>query len=72
MQATATAGPHLSVATLTSEAAGQKPGDIKSTISANPGVTSVQVHLSPFWVSSVPKKTSKITITFQKSNASNT
>jgi hypothetical protein len=71
MQATATAGPHLSVSALISQVAGMKPGDVKSTISANPGVTNVQVRLSPFWVSSVPKKTSKITITFQKSgNAS--
>jgi hypothetical protein len=71
MQATATTGPHLSISALTSQVAGEKPGDVKSTISANPGVTNVQVNLSPFWVSSVPKKTSKITITFQKSSNAN-
>jgi hypothetical protein len=71
MQATAIAGPHLSIGALTTQVAGEKPGDVKSTISANPGVTNVQVHLSPFWVSSVPKKTSKITITFQKSSNAN-
>ena len=73
MQATATIGPKFDLASLKSQVAGKKTGDVKSIIGGNPGVTNVQVHLSPFWVGSVPNKTSKITITFQKSsNASNT
>jgi hypothetical protein len=68
MQATATAGPMLSASSLKTQVAGKKPGDVISSISSDPGVTSVKVHLSPFWVSTIPSKTSKITITFQKSS----
>lgn len=72
MQATGTAGPHLSANSLKTQIAGKKSGDVESTISNDPGVTSVQVHLSPFWVSTVPSKLNKITITFVSSNASKT
>lgn len=59
----ATAGPDIKVDELKKLVAGKKGGDIKSLLQNNPGVTDVQVHLSPFWVTSVPKKTEKITIT---------
>ncbi len=65
----ATAGPDLSVEELKSQVAGKKGGDIKSLLRANPGVTDVQIKLSPFWVTSVPKKASKITITVAKPTA---
>jgi len=66
MQTTATAGPQLDIAGIQRDAAGKKPGDIKSQLQANPDVTGVNVKLSPFWVNSVPKKTSKITVTIEK------
>ncbi|MDB5185116.1 MAG: hypothetical protein JWN38_924 [Candidatus Saccharibacteria bacterium] len=59
----ATAGPDLNVNDLKSQVAGKKGGDIKSLLQATPGVTNVNVKLSPFFVNSVPKKTSRITIT---------
>jgi hypothetical protein len=77
MQATAEAGPQIDVNTLKEQAAGKKPGDVKSTIGNDPDVTGVDVKLSPFWVNSVPKKTSRITVniakptTSTKSNATN-
>jgi len=77
MQATAEAGPQIDVNTLKEQAAGKKPGDVKSTIGNDPDVTGVEVKLSPFWVNSVPKKTSRITVniakptTTTKSNATN-
>jgi hypothetical protein len=71
IQATATIGPNLSIAALKAQVAGKKTGQVESLISSDPGVTNVQVNLSPFWVSSVPTKTSKITIKLQNiSNAS--
>lgn len=70
MQTTATAGPHLDVASLKTQIVGKKAGDIKSIISANPGVTGVSVKFSPFWVSTAPK-VSKITINIEKPVAAN-
>ena len=66
MSTTATAGPQLDIAGIRRDAAGKKPGDIKSQLQANPDVTAVDVKLSPFWVNSVPKKASKITVNIEK------
>lgn len=66
MYATAVAGPDLNVANLKKQIAGMKTGDVTSTLKSNPGVTDVNVNYSPFWVNSVPKNTSKITLTIDK------
>jgi hypothetical protein len=63
---TATVGPNLNATELKSLVAGKKTGDVESLLSGYTGVTKVSVHYSPFWVSSTPKKTSKITILFEK------
>ena len=72
---TATVGPDLDVAVITKESAGKKPGAIKDELRTNPDVTDVEVKLSPFWVSSVPNKESKIKVIIAKpasnSNSSN-
>jgi hypothetical protein len=64
----ATAGPDLKADTLKAQLAGMKKGEIRDTLLQNPGVKDVEVHLSPFWVTSVPSKPDKVTITFQKAN----
>ena len=69
LQTVATAGPDLNIADIKNQSAGKKGGDIKSLLLSNPGVTDVNVKLSPFWVTSVPKKTSKITVTISKPTA---
>lgn len=69
LQTVATAGPDLNIDNIKRESAGKKGGDIKSLIQSTPGVTDVKVKLSPFWVSSVPKKTTKITVTIAKPTA---
>jgi hypothetical protein len=66
MDATAEVGPDLDKDAIKADAAGKKPGEVKDNIRTNPDVTDVQVKLSPFWVSSVPKKTSKITVVIAK------
>jgi hypothetical protein len=63
MQDNALVGFALDQSTIKNQAAGQKPGTAEETIRAYSGVTNVNVHLSPFFVSSIPKKTSKITVT---------
>lgn len=69
IQATVIAGPELQVETLKKQIAGKKASDAKESISANPGVTDVTVKYSPFWVSAIPKKASKITIVIQEPEA---
>lgn len=68
MQDTATIGPKIDLNTLKKQVAGQKSGDIVAMINQIPGVTNVNVHYSPFWVTSTPKSTSKIKIIIEKSN----
>jgi len=69
MQATAVAGAELDADIIRKQVAGLKAGDAKDIISVNPGVTDVQVTYSPFWVSSIPKNTSKITVTIEEPRA---
>ena len=63
---TAVAGSDLNLTAIKSQIAGKKSADVKSIIGGYPGVTNVTVNYSPFWVSSVPKSTSKITVTVEK------
>ncbi len=62
----ATAGPHLDINAIKKQMAGKKAGYIKSQLGDNPDVTSVKVDFSPFWVSTAPKKTSRITVKIAK------
>ncbi|HVW23235.1 MAG TPA: hypothetical protein VHB51_02000 [Candidatus Saccharimonadales bacterium] len=66
MSTTAEVGPQLDTEAIKSNSAGEKAGTIKSQISSNPDVTEVKVKLSPFWVTVVPKNTSKITVNVAK------
>ena len=71
MQTVATVGPDLKVSQIKSQVAGKKGGDVKTLLQSTPGVTNVQTQLSPFWVTSVPKDISKITITIAKPTPAN-
>jgi hypothetical protein len=57
-----TAVPIIDIASVKKQAEGHKIGDIQAAINNWPGVKSVDVKLSPFWVSKAPKKDSKITV----------
>ena len=61
-----TAVPSLDINSIKSQVAGHKTGDIQDQLSALPGVNSVNIHLSPFWVSKIPTSTGKIQIVFQQ------
>lgn len=79
MQTVAVAGPQLNVDTIRKNAAGKKSGEVQADLRSNPDVTNVDIKLSPFFVSRIPSKTSRITVTIAKptvtapksSNASN-
>lgn len=68
-----TAVPIINTDTVKEVAKGKKAGDIKAAINNWPGVDSVDVKLSPFWVSKAPGKDSKIQVILKedKSNQSN-
>lgn len=61
-----TAVPIINIAAVKKFAAGKKTGDIKSAINNWPGVKSVDVKLSPFWVNKVPKKDKKVTVVLKE------
>jgi hypothetical protein len=62
MVSTAEVGPNISVSSVKQQAEGKKSGDAEAAIKSDADVTNVTVSLSPFWVSSVPKNLSKITV----------
>lgn len=66
IKATATAGPDLDTDQIRQEALGQKAAAIRDSLKNNPDVKDVDVKLSPFWVSSVPKNESKVIIKIEK------
>lgn len=63
---TASTGPELNIALIKKAAAGKKPATVKQALERNPDVTSVEVKLSPFWVTSVPSNESKINVVIAK------
>jgi hypothetical protein len=63
------AGPQLDTDGIKKEVAGKKKGATIKAIQSRPGIQDVQVDYSPFWVFSTPKRTSRITIIFDQSNA---
>lgn len=67
--ATSLAGPDLDAESLKRQVAGKKTNDVRTIVRSTPGVTDVSVKYSPFWVSKVPTKESKITIVIEKAPA---
>jgi hypothetical protein len=59
------AGPDIDEESIKQEVAGKKRGEVQSMLGQRPGIRSVEVSYSPFWVQSTPSNTSKITIVFE-------
>jgi len=70
LQTTVIVGSALNTTAIKQQVEGMKSGDAQSAIKQYPGVTNVTVSYSPFWVNSIPKNPSKITIHIQKPTAS--
>lgn len=68
MQLTSVVGPHLDHMQLKAAIEGKKSGQAESVIDNDPGVESVKVHLSPFWIGTVPKNPHKIQLVFEKAS----
>ena len=61
----ASAVPVINAVSVKTQVSGKKSADIINSLEAIPGVKTVNVKFSPFWVSKVPSKPSKITIVQQ-------
>ncbi len=61
-------GPDIDIDTLKEEIRGKKRGETENAVRSLPGVKSVEVDYSPFWVSRTPKATKKITVEFNSAN----
>ena len=69
MLTVATIGPDINLGTIATEAAGKRRGDVQASLSARAGVKDVSVTYNPFWVTSTPKKASKIKVVIEQNNA---
>ncbi len=65
VQKTGNAIPIFDETALKEEFKGKKRGDIQNSLKNRPGVKDVTVTYSPFWVSTTPKATKKITIVIE-------
>jgi hypothetical protein len=72
MDVSSVIGPKLNVAQLKTQSAGQSSAKIINNISSIPGVQSVTIKYSPFWVTAMTHNTKKITIVLEKANGSAT
>jgi len=63
---TASIGPNLSPETVAADISGKKAGEAKQLLEARPGVAKADIQLSPFWVFSLPNKTSKISVSINE------
>lgn len=62
------AGPQLDEDAIKNEIAGKKKNQALTAIQSRPGIKEAQISYSPFWVSSTPKNTSKITVVFEQND----
>lgn len=69
-QTTVLTGAQLKEDEIKQQVAGKKANEAEELIKAYPGVTTVNVTYSPFWVSSIPKKANKITIVIEEPQVS--
>lgn len=70
LQTTAQAGVQQNEADIKQSVKGKKKGEAQTIIQSRPGVKEVQVKTSPFWVSKIPKKDSKIKLIFEQQGSS--
>lgn len=66
--ASAKIGPKINDDAVKKLAAGKRYGEIQASLEAIQGVDSVDVKYSPFWVTSAPKDTKRISVEFKLTN----
>ena len=70
MLISSTIGPKLNIDQLKTQSVGQPGINIINNISSIPGVKTVIIKYSPFWVTATPHSAKKITIVIEKANGS--
>lgn len=70
VEATGDVGPNIDATQLAKQSSGRRAGEIQAQVQTIDGVESVDVKLSPFWVTSAPKA-EKITVKFLVKNETN-
>ena len=68
LKTTLVAGPEVKQDELKKELAGKKNGDAEEILKSRPGITEAKVEFSPFWVSKVPGKESKVTFIIEQAD----
>jgi hypothetical protein len=61
-------GPEIDEETIKADIAGSSSSEASGTLKERPGITDARVELKPFWVKSVPKKASKVTLIVEQAN----
>ena len=64
LSATAQIGPKIDDGQVKDQARGKRYGEVQAKLEAVPGISSVDVKFSPFWVNTVPDNVKKITVQF--------
>lgn len=70
MHVSSTIGPKLDINSLINQSVGKSSSYIINNISSIPGVQTVTIKYSPFWVTAMPHNAKKITIILEKANGS--
>jgi hypothetical protein len=71
LKTTVITGAQIDTASLKLQIEGKKSGDVAQMIESQPSVKKAIVNYSPFWVSTAPRKTSRINIVVQNVQSSN-
>lgn len=71
IQTTGQIGPNIDEMAIKKEAKGKKFGDVQPQIEALPGVSSVDIKYSFFWVQKIPNDVNKISVSYQVKDGSN-
>lgn len=61
-------GPNINTDTVKQNAKGKKGGEVQAQLTSIPGVDSVQVNFSYFWVTTVPSDITKVDVQFKLTN----
>lgn len=68
IKTTLVAGPEIKQNELKKELAGKKSSAAEGTLKSRPGITEAKVEFSPFWVSKVPGKESKVKFVIEQAD----
>lgn len=68
IKTTLVAGPELDQSNLKKDLAGKKGGEGEDLLKIRPGITDAKIELSPFWVTKVPGKESKVNFVIQEAD----